>query len=107
MALAHQAAALVGHQGDQGADDDREARRRKPGQLVAEALPPAGRHDDEGVPAGERRVDRLSLAGAKGAVAEVGEQGIGVGRPVIGTRGLGVLDRLLEALESLECQGRL
>ena len=56
---------------------------RERGQLVAEALAAAGRHDDERVAAVERRLDRLPLAGPEGREAEQGEQrlGGGVGEP--------------------------
>ena len=45
---------LVLHQRDERRDDDRQVRAQQRGQLVAERLPGAGRHDDEHVAAGER-----------------------------------------------------
>ena len=65
MTIAGEATALIRHQRDQRADDDGQARRRQPGELVAEALTAAGRHHDEGVASGERGLDRLALPGPK------------------------------------------
>ena len=60
----------------------------RPGELVAEALAAAGGHDDERVAAGERGLDRLALPGPEAVVAEVGEEGVGVARAVVGADGL-------------------
>ena len=62
---------LVFHQRDERADDDGDAFQGESGQLEAEALAGAGRHDDEGVAPLEGRVHGLGLAGAKLAKAEV------------------------------------
>ena len=62
---------LVFHQRDERADDDGDAFQGESGELEAEALAGAGRHDDEGVAAFEGRVHGLGLAGAKLAKAEV------------------------------------
>ncbi len=56
---------LVLHQGDQGTDDDRQARADQRRSLVAQALSAAGRHDEERVAALERRADRPVLKGAQ------------------------------------------
>ena len=55
---------LVGHQGDQRRDDDRQlvlAHQRR--QLVAERLAGAGRHHDEDVAAGQRGLHDLRCPG--------------------------------------------
>src|SRR5262249_22716950 len=61
---------LVFHERDERADDDGNAFEGDGGQLEAEALAGAGRHDDEGVAPAEGRVHGLGLAGAKSAKAE-------------------------------------
>ncbi len=61
---------LVLHQGDQGRDDDRGAGELGPGELVAQGLAGAGRHDGQGVLAGEDGLDDLLLPLAEGAEPE-------------------------------------
>ena len=70
---------LVFDQRDEWADDDGDAFEGESGQLEAEALAGAGRHDDEGVAPFEGRVDGLGLAGAKLAKAEVIADSLGQG----------------------------
>ena len=65
---------LVAHQRDQRRDDERQPAVEHRGQLVAERLAAAGRHDGEDVLAGEHRRDDLRLAGAETVVAEDGLQ---------------------------------
>jgi hypothetical protein len=81
---------LVLHQRDQRRDHEREVGPQQRRQLIAERLARPGRHHDEQVAAGERRADRLRLAGAEGAEAEVlaqrGEGWVHGGRPTIPTR---------------------
>ena len=105
--LAGEAAALVGHQRDQRADDDGEVGRRQPGQLVAEALPAAGRHHDQRVAPVERGLDGLALPGPERLMAEVRQERVGIATPAVGAnvpvRDLG----LIESLESLECEPSL
>ena len=79
--------------------------RGEAGELVAEALAAAGGHDDQRVAAGERRLDRLALAGPEAVVAEVGEEGVGVARAVVGADGLRRLG--LEPLEPVQRRLRL
>ena len=69
--------ALVAHERDQGRDDHRQVVAGERGELVAEALAAAGRHDDERVAAVQCRLDRLALAGPEGREAEQGEQRLG------------------------------
>ena len=66
---------LVLHVRDERRDDDREVRAHERGQLVAERLPGAGRHDDEHVAAGEGARHRLRLTGAEIVEAEELAQG--------------------------------
>ena len=56
---------LILHQRDQRRDDERDARQLERGQLIAERLARAGRHDRERVDAGEHVADRERLAGAE------------------------------------------
>ncbi len=53
---------LVLHERDQRRDDDRGALGNYCGQLVAERLASASRHDDAGVASGEQACGRLALA---------------------------------------------
>ncbi len=87
VAAEQQPAVLVCHQRDQGRDDDGQLLRRDAGQLVAEALPPAGGHHDEAVAPLERGLDRLALAGAERVVPKVREQRIRIAGAVVGPRG--------------------
>ena len=65
---------LVLHQRDERADHQRRAAAREAGQLVAERLAGAGRHDEEDVPPRrDRPADRL-LVRAEGFEAEGGAQ---------------------------------
>ena len=61
---------LVFHQADQRRDDDRQPPLHDGGELVAEALARAGRHDAEDVLAGQDVFDHLALAGAEFVEAE-------------------------------------
>ena len=72
---------LVLHERDERRDDERQRlgvlERR---QLVAERLAGAGRHDDQDVAPGHRRLDRLALPAAKAGVPEVAmERVLGAG----------------------------
>ena len=76
---------LVLHEGDERRDDERQVVAHQGGQLVAQRLARAGRHDDEDVP--RRRADGrahgLLLPGPEGLVAEVGvERAIEIHRPM-------------------------
>ena len=62
---------LVFHQRDERADDDGDPIEGEGGELEAQALAGAGRHDDERIAAAEGVVHGLGLAGAKLAKAEV------------------------------------
>jgi hypothetical protein len=65
---------LILHQGDERRDDDAEAGADERRDLVAQRLAAAGRHQGEGVIAGDDRGDDVGLVGAEIAVAEhVGE----------------------------------
>ena len=70
---------LVLHERHERRDDERQVVAHERGQLVAQRLPRAGRHDDEHV--ARRRADRGAdgglLTGAKGVEAEVLAQGGG------------------------------
>ena len=65
---------LIFHQRDERRDDEREAGKCEGGNLIAEGFARTGRHDAEGVAAGEDRGDDFFLAGAEGVVAEIGLQ---------------------------------
>jgi len=65
---------LIFHQRDERRDDEREARKCEGGNLIAEGFARTGRHDAEGVAAGEDRGDDFFLTGAEGVVAEIGLQ---------------------------------
>lgn len=65
---------LIFHQRDERRDHDCEARKCEGGNLIAEGFARTGRHDAEGVAAGEDRGDDFFLAGAEGVVAEIGLQ---------------------------------
>ena len=65
---------LILHQGDERRDDERRAREEKGGELVAEGLAGAGRHDDDGVAAVDDLFDGLVLPVSEGAIAEVALQ---------------------------------
>ena len=61
---------LILHQRDQRRDDDRHAVEQQRRQLVAEALPAAGREDGERRPAGQQRLHDAFLPRPKGVEAE-------------------------------------
>jgi hypothetical protein len=61
---------LILHQRDQRRDDDGAAGAEQGGNLVAEALAAAGRHQDQGVAAAADVGDDLGLGAAEGRVAE-------------------------------------
>ena len=105
VAVGREPPPLVGHQRDQRADHDGELVRGEPGELVAEALAAAGGHDDQRVAAGERGLDGLALPGPEAVVAEVGEEGVGVARAVVGADGLRGLG--FEPLEPVQRRLRL
>ena len=65
---------LIFHQRDERRDHDCEARKCEGGNLIAEGFARTGRHDAEGVAAGEDRGDDFFLTGAEGVVAEIGLQ---------------------------------
>ncbi len=65
-----QAGDLVGHQGDQGRDDDPQPVAQHAGHLVAQALAAAGGQDGEGVAARHHLGDHVSLEAAEVVVAE-------------------------------------
>ena len=69
--------ALVAHERDQRGHHDRQVRRRERGQLVTEALAPAGRHHHERVAPVERGLHRLALAGPETREPDEGEQLLG------------------------------
>ena len=52
---------LVVDQSEQRRDDQRQPAAHHGRDQVAQRFPPAGRHDDHGVPTVERRVDRIAL----------------------------------------------
>ena len=60
------ASCLVVNQRNERADDDRQTVLNHRGQLVAQRLAAAGRHDHEDIALGERRVDDRALR--RGAV---------------------------------------
>ena len=61
---------LVVHQCDQRRDDDGEPVADERRQLIAKALPGAGRHDRQRVAPGDQRGDNFRLSGAKIIKAE-------------------------------------
>jgi hypothetical protein len=61
---------LVGHQGNQGRDNETEARPDQRRYLVAEALPAAGRQDGKRAASGQNLADHPSLQAAEVGVAE-------------------------------------
>ena len=61
---------LVLHQRDERGDDQRQVRPHQRGQLVAERLARAGRHDHEHVAVRQRRADRVLLPGPEALEAE-------------------------------------
>ena len=65
-AVGQEAADLIGHEGDERADDHRQPLARQGRRLVAEALPAAGGEHDQGVP---------SLQGGRQGLLLVGKQG--------------------------------
>ena len=69
-ALQREQVDLVLHQRDQRGDDDGDAVEEQRGQLVAEALPRAGREDRERGASCEERVDHVLLAGPERREAE-------------------------------------
>ena len=73
---------LIFHEGDQRADDQRGAAARDAGQLVAERLAGAGRHDEQDVAALDDGLADGFLVGAEGGeseggLQEFGERGVG------------------------------
>ena len=62
---------LVFHQGYEGRDDEGETGEGQGGNLVAEGLPAAGGHEDEGVPSVHDGGDDFRLERSEGVVAEV------------------------------------
>jgi hypothetical protein len=75
-----QRADLVAHERDERRDDEGDAVAHQGGQLVAERLAAARRHDREDVAAGGDRLDDLGLAGAEiGEAEDPGEQRAGLG----------------------------
>src|SRR5215203_1971117 len=68
---------LVPHQRDQRADNDRQLLARQPGQLVAEALAAAGRHDDQRIAALQSGDDGLALPVPPLRVAQLVQQLVG------------------------------
>ena len=65
---------LILHQGDERRDDERRAREEEGGELVAEGLTGAGRHDDDGVASVDDLFDGLVLPVSEGVIAEVAFQ---------------------------------
>ena len=65
---------LVAHQRDQRRDDHRHPVARQGGQLKAQRLAAARRHDRQNVAARQDRFDDLPLAGAEGVEAEDGAE---------------------------------
>ncbi|MNY05990.1 hypothetical protein D3C86_1387290 [compost metagenome] len=65
---------LVLHQGDEGRDDERRALEHQGGQLVADGLAVAGRHDGDGVATRKHRLDHALLARAEGRVTEMPQE---------------------------------
>ncbi len=61
---------LVLHQRDERRDDDGAARAEQGGNLVAQALAAAGRHQNQGVAAAGDMTDDVGLFAAEGRVAE-------------------------------------
>jgi hypothetical protein len=82
-----QAVDLVLHQGDQRRDDQRDALAGDRGQLVAETLAPAGRHDAQAVVAGQHGGNHFALPFAERGQFEASEIAIqiqlgGFGHPL-------------------------
>jgi hypothetical protein len=75
-AVGEQRVHLVLHQRDERRNDHRRALAMQCGHLVAERLPPAGRHEHEGIPAGDQPVDDFALLGPEGSEAEDPGQGL-------------------------------
>ncbi len=69
-----QARDLVAHQRDQRRDHDAAAVAQQRGQLVAQRLAAAGRHQHQAVAAGSHMLDDFLLRAAKGRQAEYGVQ---------------------------------
>ena len=61
---------LILHQRDQWRDNDCRARQQQGRNLVAEGLPPAGRHKDKGIPLRDYICSDLLLMGAKITIAK-------------------------------------
>ena len=76
---AHEGVDLVVHERDERRDDDAGALAQQRGDLVAEALAAAGRHEHDRVAAAGDLVDDLGLLAAEGVVAEDGVQRLGGG----------------------------
>ncbi len=70
---------LVLHQGNQGGDNHRKARKHQAGHLESDALASAGGHQGEGVGAAEHGADDLGLQGAESLIPPVALQGVGRG----------------------------
>jgi len=62
---------LVLHQGDERGDHHREPIKRERGDLVAQALATTGRHQHQGITAGDHMIDDGLLLRAEGPVTEV------------------------------------
>jgi hypothetical protein len=62
---------LVLHQRDERRDDQSHAREKQRGQLIAERLPPPGRHHDDNVLSGQHGFDHAGLPLAEAAETEV------------------------------------
>ncbi len=77
MAEVGEPRALVAHERDERRDDDGQVVPRKCGQLVAEALAAARRHDDERVAPVERRLHRLALPGPERTQPEQAQELLG------------------------------
>ncbi len=72
--LAGELVHLVLHERDEGRNHEDRPVQKQGGQLVADRLARAGRHDGEQVPARERRAHDVFLAGAEGLVPEVASE---------------------------------
>ena len=62
---------LILHQRDERRDDERDARQEQRGDLIAERLAPARRHDAQRIAPRENGVDEFLLPRAKRAVAVI------------------------------------
>ena len=71
-----QAVHLILHERDQGADHDGRVAAKNSRRLIAERLAPAGRHDDDRIPAVEHGSHRLFLKRAELAEAPVAQDNV-------------------------------